>query len=463
MEPFKRICCPTTNTSKSYRMKNLIFPDLRLFNRRFAILAAAITILHAVVLVSCNKPETSELKSPEAAPEAYRDRSIPELLELVALRQITELQAGEYKHGTWDSVLSSRPSKGPWFGYPMGVKLTGMQYANRILKDPRITEYVRDYIKIATDDYAYSVWQRNTFGKILNKGGDFERLVRMNMLDDCGAASAAMLEAVFNNVAVVTPDLLLYLNNAAYFVSVTHWRLPDGSFWRPVSPGSRPLSLWGDDLYMSCPFLIRWAKFKNEPEYLDDAVLQIINFASYLQDDDGVWFHAYLVDEDRPAAFKWGRANGWVMLATAEVLSAMPGDHPRREEVLAIFRKHIEGLKSYQSESGLWYQVIDHPELKWGVETSCTAMFAYAIARAVNRGWIDRGNLEVVEKAVNGLNRKVEADGIILGVCQSCSIGPDLKYYEDRPTRPDDEHGPGPIMMALSEYLIAEGNDRPPQ
>jgi len=333
-----------------------------------------------------------------------------------------------------------------------------MQYANRILRDPAIAEYVRNYIKIATDDYAYSVWQRKTFGQIHNKGGNFDRLVRMNMLDDCGAGSAAMLEAIKNDGAFVTTELTEYLNNVAYFISETHWRLEDGSFWRPVSPGSRPLSLWGDDLYMSCPFLIRWSEYKNEPGFLDDAVRQIINFSYYLQDDDGVWWHAYLVDDDRPAKYKWGRANGWVMLATAEVLSAMPEDHPQREEVLTIFRNHIEGLKSYQSESGLWHQVIDHPELNWGVETSCSAMFTYAISRAINKGWIDRSNLEVVRKAVNGLNKKVEADGTILGVCQSASIGDGLKYYEDRPTRLNDYHGPGPILMALSEFLIAEQN-----
>lgn len=419
-----------------------------------------ITILTCFTFVdfSCHQSTGESLKSPEADIEAYQDRSVDQLLELVAIGQINEIEAGEYKYGNWDSVLNSKASEGPWFGYPMGVTLMGMQYANRILRDPAIAEYVRNYIKIATDDYAYSVWQRKTFGQIHNKGGNFDRLVRMNMLDDCGAGSAAMLEAIKNDGAFVTTELTEYLNNVAYFISETHWRLEDGSFWRPVSPGSRPLSLWGDDLYMSCPFLIRWSEYKNEPGFLDDAVRQIINFSYYLQDDDGVWWHAYLVDDDRPAKYKWGRANGWVMLATAEVLSAMPEDHPQREEVLTIFRNHIEGLKSYQSESGLWHQVIDHPELNWGVETSCSAMFTYAISRAINKGWIDRSNLKVVRKAVNGLNKKVEADGTILGVCQSASIGDGLKYYEDRPTRLNDYHGPGPILMALSEFLIAEQN-----
>jgi unsaturated rhamnogalacturonyl hydrolase len=440
-------------------MKKFIFLFTDIINHVTLILLAIIVILSSIITISCKQTKTNYSKSPEAPLEACQNRTIDQLLKLVAFRQITEIKAGEYKHGTWDSVLNSKASKGPWFGYPMGVTLMGLQYSDRILNDPVIVQWVKDYIKIATDDYAYSVWQRNTFGKILDKGGNFDRLVRMSMLDDCGAGSAAMLEAILHNGAYLTPELSKYLNNVAYFISVTNWRLPDGSFWRPWSPGSRPLSLWGDDLYMSCPFLVRWANYKDEPEYLDDAILQIINYASYLQDDDGVWFHAYLIDEDRPAKFKWGRANGWVMLATTEVLSAMPDNHPRREEVLAIFRKHIEGLKKYQTESGLWHQVIDHPELDWGVETSCSAMFTYAIARAINRGWIDRSNFEVIKKAVNGLNRKVEADGTILGVCQSASIGSDLKYYEDRPTQPDDEHGPGPMLMALSEYLVAERNN----
>lgn len=209
-----------------------------------------ITILTCFTLIisGCHQASDKSLKSPDAAIEAYQDRSVDQLLKLVALGQINEIEAGEYKHGNWDSVLNSRASEGPWFGYPMGVTLMGMQYANRILHDPAIAEYVKNYIKIATDDYAYSVWQRKTFGQIHNKGGNFDRLIRMNMLDDCGAGSAAMLEAIKNEGAYLTTELTEYLHNVAYFISETHWRLEDGSFWRPVSPGSRPLSLWGDDL-----------------------------------------------------------------------------------------------------------------------------------------------------------------------------------------------------------------------
>ena len=375
----------------------------------------------------------------------------------MALRNVKALEHGEYiRSDDWETVEKAKEGEAEWFGYPLGVILMGMQRANELLKDPKISEYIKDLNANATNTYAYLTWQQETFGKTVHKGGDFSRIYRMSMLDDCGSAAAEMLESVLRNGVEMTPEMLLYLENVADYITNDVDRLPDGSFWRPISKGSRPQSLWADDLYMSCPFLIRWSEYTNDPKYLDDAAQQIINFASYLQDDDGVWWHAYLVDVDKPAKFKWGRANGWVMVATAEVLSALPENHPKQKQVLEIFQKHIEGLKKYQSKSGLWHQVIDHPELKWGTETSCSAMYTYAIARAVNRGWIDKSNMKVVKKALKGLNRKVRADGTILGVCQSCSIGDNLEYYETRPTRDDDYHGPGPLLMALSEYLKAE-------
>ena len=389
----------------------------------------------------------------------FQGRTPMKLLEIVAEHNLRKLEPGEYRMSdNWEDLVNSKKAIAEWFGYPMGVTLMGLQRANTLLMDSGISEYVTNYNITATKTYSYQLWQKEKFGKTVDKGGAFDRICRMSMLDDCGAAGAEMLESVLTNKAEMTDDMLRYLSDVARFISYDVDRLPDSSFWRPLSPGSRAQSLWADDLYMSCPFLIRWAEYTKDQRFLDDAVRQIINYASYLQDADGIWWHAYLVDENRPAKFKWGRANGWVMMATAEVLSAMPENHPRYNEVLTIFRKHIEGLKQYQSESGLWAQIIDRPDLKWGDETSSSAMFTYSISRAINKGWIAKTNLQIVEKAIMGLSSKIEANGSILGVCQSASIGDNLEYYENRPTRPDDQHGPGSVLLALSEYIAAEKN-----
>jgi unsaturated rhamnogalacturonyl hydrolase len=213
--------------------------------------------------------------------------------------------------------------------------------------------------------------------------------------------------------------------------------------------------MWGDNLYMSLPFVIRWGAYKNDPAALDDAANQIINYAAHLQDKDGIWFHAYFVDKNMPACCKWGRANGWVAVAITEVLSVLPETHPKYNQVYEIYKNHVAGLKKYQAPDGLWNQVIDHRELNWGTETSCSACFTYAIARGINRGWLDSSYLPLVEKSLSALSdtTRVSTDGEILKVCASTSIGLDLHYYESRPieARKEYSHGSGLMLFALSE------------
>ena len=205
---------------------------------------------------------------------------------------------------------------------------------------------------------------------------------------------------------------------------------------------------------MACPFLVRWARYTGDSRYLDDAARQIIQMAARLQDTDGVWYHAYFVNDHRRSPIKWGRANGWGVVATVEVLSALPEDHPARAQLLDILRRHLAGLRPLQDASGMWHQVLDHPEI-WE-ETSCTAMFAYGYARAVNRGWIDSSNLAVARKAFAGLEAHVTPEGAVNGTCEGTNIGMDLSFYANRKRPDDDLHGRGVVLLAGSEILAAQ-------
>jgi unsaturated rhamnogalacturonyl hydrolase len=133
------------------------------------------------------------------------------------------------------------------------------------------------------------------------------------------------------------------------------------------------------------------------------------------------------------------------------VLSVLPKDHPKYNKVLEICRKQLDGLRRYQSVSGLWHHVIDHPELTWGTETSSSAQFTYALARGINRGWLDASYAPFVKKALNGLKQRVNEVGGIDKVSRSTSIGLDLDYYNTRPTQDDDHHGNGLMLLALTE------------
>jgi rhamnogalacturonyl hydrolase YesR len=199
-------------------------------------------------------------------------------------------------------------------------------------------------------------------------------------------------------------------------------------------------------------FLVRYGIYTHNQKYIDDAASNIIHQAALEADSDGLWFHGYFINDKQHAPFKWGRGNGWVTVTLVETLSAMKENDPLRPQLLDILRKQIDGLKKVQAPDGMWRQVLDKPEL-WE-ETSCTAMFAYGIARAANRGWIGKSNMEVARHAFAGLAKNVSPEGAVNGTCQGTNIGGTLEFYMNRLRPDDDPHGRGPTMLAGTEILL---------
>ncbi len=394
----------------------------------------------SVLLVSCSKPVTKPISF---------ERSPKLLMKLVAERQLHELSDGDYIKGDWSDVQNSKTPGGVSWNYPWGVTLYGLLRTSTIINDSDMVSFVLQHNEIAAEQFAYLQWQREQFGDYVNDAG-LRQLMILTKLDHCGAMTSQLLEGVLQYNAEVTPEMDALIKVVADYISSGQSRLPDGTLWRP----ERQETIWADDLYMSCPFLARYSHYVNDTTYLNDAAKQILNMASYLQDKDGVWFHGYAVAEKRVTGFKWGRANGWVMVATAEVLSLMSESHPQFQDVLTVLKKHINGIIPLQASSGRWHQVLDHPEL-WE-ETSCTSMFTYVISRAVRKGWIDDDYMEIADKAIKGLNKKITEDGAILDVCRGTSIGYDLNFYVNRSRPYDDHHGQGPMLLGLTEYVLAK-------
>jgi unsaturated rhamnogalacturonyl hydrolase len=275
-------------------------------------------------------------------------------------------------------------------------------------------------------------------------------LVTLGSLDSCGAMGNEMLESMIRYPGQVVPEEKKVVERIAEWVVHKQDRLPDDTLWRSKVMGG---TLWPDDLYMGGVFLVRWGVYNHDQKFIDDAANQIIHQAVLEEDADGLWFHGYFVNEKEHAPFKWGRGNGWVTVALVETLSAMTEDDPLRPQLLKILREQIEGLKKVQAPDGMWRQVLDKAEL-WD-ETSCTAMFAYGIARAVNRGWIDASNMAVARKAFAGIAKNVTADGVVKGTCEGTSIGRSLDFYVKRRQPDDDFHGRGVTLLAGTEILLA--------
>jgi rhamnogalacturonyl hydrolase YesR len=397
-------------------------------------------------------PAAAQTPSPAPSPEA---RTIRDVVTTVARHQIRELADGEYDRGTWEQVQANRLPKGLTWTYQWGVTLYGLLRASDATGDASFAGFVADHNRKASAyasylravDQKYSAAQKEGVDALL-EASKFRRFVRLDRLDFCGAMGHSMLESVLKHRVIPTPEENEILDYVADYIANKQGRIEgEGLLFRPEAKNT----LWIDDLYMSCPFLVRRAAQRQEPKLLDDAARQVKGFARRQQDADGLWFHAASVAENKRSPYKWGRANGWAMVTTVEVLSALPKDHPDRQALVDILKKHVDGVKKLQKPSGLWPQVLDHPEL-WE-ETSCSAMFAYAIARGVRRGWLPKEDLEVARKAYAGVMRNVTPDGDVLEVSEGTGIGETLEYYRDRKRPVNDHHGPGPVMFAGAELM----------
>ena len=397
-----------------------------------------VSIIVTIVLCGMSHSVCAEPKSD------LRDRSVREVVFAVAKMQMRPLAEGEWKQGTEQESMDSKHSTGTKWNYPWGVTLYGLLRLSEVSGDKTFSSYVLQHNNLVAKDYEYIKWREQTFGK-RGEVKQYHQLFRLICLDDCGSMANEWVAGLMASGAQTPPGMFKLPALCADYISKKQSRYSDGTLCRGKS-------LWADDLYMSCPFLARWSAYTFDDKYITDAAQQIINQAKRLQDKDGLWYHGWY-DQQKTPSFKWGRSNGWSIVAQIEVLSYLSEKHPDRDKLLTILRKHIDGLKRVQSPSGMWRQLLDRPD--YWEETSCTAMFTYAIARACNRGWIPKKNLKVAEKGFRALKTRIALDGTVIGTCVGTNIGTSLDYYFTRAQPVDDEHGHGAILLAGAELIAA--------
>jgi rhamnogalacturonyl hydrolase YesR len=412
-----------------------------------------------LVLLGAACANHSGVKPGQAISAGPDDAVIHDVVARVARHQIRPLSDGEYPTVDSANALKSadaaKQPEGIAWVYPWGVTLYGALRSTDTTGDHDVEKFVLEHNKIAARDFVWLDKVREKAGdtddtKAFLKKAKVRGLINLGNLDSCGAMGNQMLEGILRHRDQETEEEKAAVARVADWIINKQARLPDGTLWRPKANDG---TIWIDDLYMAGPFLVRWSKYTGERKYLDDAARQIINMAGRLQDSDGVWYHAYFEPKKQHSPFKWGRANGWAMVATVEALSEMAEDHPDRPKLLAILRAHVAGVEKLQAADGMWHQVLDHSEL-WE-ETSCTAMFAYSIARAVNRGWIEPAHMAVARRAFGGIAQQVTPEGVVKGTCAGTNIGMDLDYYAKRERPDDDLHGRGVVLLAGTEILAS--------
>ena len=263
--------------------------------------------------------------------------------------------------------------------------------------------------------------------------------------------------------------------------------------------------VWLDGIFMGLPFRCLTAPITGSEKgkakgdkfattIYDDAVNQLkITYDRTLDPKTGLNRHAY--DETRNTFWAdketglsqhcWGRAQGWYTMALIEVLDALPEDYARRSEVIDLLVKDFDAILKWQDQkSGVWYQVMDSPQREGNyLESTCSAMFTYALLKAYRKGYVGAKYRDAGIKAYKGIINnfiRVNADKTIslTNCCSVAGLGPaatpevidamkkvnpkgtvnenttrngSYAYYLSEPVRDNDAKGVGPFIWASLE------------
>jgi len=169
--------------------------------------------------------------------------------------------------------------------------------------------------------------------------------------------------------------------------------------------------IWVDSFYMAPPFLA----VSGEPR---EAVKQVTGYWRILFDPQkGACYHMW--DEDRQQFARkvlWGVGNGWAAAGMTRVIGALPPTMSSAQtEIATHVRELLDGCLAYRRPDGLFHDVLDDP--KTFVETNAAQMLAYAIYRGVRSGWLARGYLQHADAMRAAAHAKVDAYGLVQGVC----------------------------------------------
>ncbi|OXA75178.1 Rhamnogalacturonyl hydrolase YesR [Flavobacterium aquidurense] len=351
----------------------------------------------------------------------------------------TKVAITDYKKRNQDIVFE--PGAFRLTSYEWGVTYAGMLLASKATGEKYFADYTNKRIQLIAD-IAANYDEKNI------KDKDMLKTLHPEALDFAGALCAAFIKAKKEGLKANADP---FINNYIDFISNKQFRLKDGTLAR-----NRPQdnTLWLDDMFMSVPALAQMGSATGDVKYFDDAVKQVNQFSKRMfNEQKGIYMHGWVESMSVHPQFHWARANGWAVMTMVELLEVLPKNHPGYPQVLAQLQKHIAGLVQYQDGTGFWHQLLDKNDTY--LETSATAIYAYSIARAINRGYVDKMTYApAVLLAWNAVATKVNDKGQVEGTCVGTGMGFDPAFYYYRPVSVFAAHGYGPVLLAGAEVIL---------
>ena len=332
------------------------------------------------------------------------------------------------------------------FHYHQGVFLAGVERIYRLTGEKKYRDYIKNWI-----DYYVDQNGKIRFDEHERQFDDMQPAILL--FDLYKETGDERYKKVLDSFA---PIVEMWPTNAR------------GGFWHKYD---RPNQMWLDGLYMIGPYSVMYAQNFCKPYFYEKIFVQMDLMRRNMTDPvTGLLYHAWDDSRETEWADKesglspefWGRAIGWYAVAIMDILDYLPEAHPRRHEFISAAWDILGALLRFQDEeSGLWYQVVDKggKEDNW-LETSCSSLYTYAIAKAIKKGLLHKNHIRNVQKAYNGIIGRLNFQGedlIVSNVCIGTGVG-DYRFYLERPTVNNDLHGMGAFLLMCTEYFEACGH-----
>ena len=250
-------------------------------------------------------------------------------------------------------------------------------------------------------------------------------------------------------------------------------RTSTGNFWHKQI---YPNQIWLDGLYMAQPFYMEYEVQYNDCKNCRDSYHQFLNVYRLMRDPlNGLYYHGY--DDSRKMFWCdkvtglsdsfWLRAMGWYAMALIDTMEVMPEEMAEEKAQLnRIYKELIHAMLPYQDETtGMWYQVVNRGGISPNyLETSGSAIFAYAIMKSVRLGYLEPSCFQYGMKAFQGIcdTYLSEKDGTLQldGICLVAGLGNLEKregtfgYYMREPIVKNDAKGVAPLVLAYVETMF---------
>ena len=335
----------------------------------------------------------------------------------------------------------------PFFGYSQGVGCSAMLAVWKATGD----RFYFDYVEQLADTLVY---EDGTIHRYEKEKYNLDFINSGKYLFDCYAVTGQ------EKYRKAMQQLLVQIEEQP--------RTSDGGFWHKQRYEHQ---MWLDGLYMCSPFLAQYGATFGEPQWIEEAVKQIKLCHKHTFDPaTGLYHHAW--DESRSQRWAdpatghspsfWGRSIGWWFMALVDNLDFIPSEHPDRREIIGYVEGLAAAVVKYQRD-GLWYQVLDCPERAGNYpEASVTTQFMYALAKAVNKGYIDPKYRKNAVAALAAVKDRLilELEDGTLSLTQCCAVGGlggrpyrdgSFEYYINERVHDNDAKATGPFIMACLE------------